>query len=59
VDDDYVPTFKLQIVAGRNLEPSGWTKEFLVNESFVKSLGLKKPEDILNKEISIMDGLIK
>ena len=58
-DDDYVPTFKLQLVAGRNLQPSGWTKEFLVNESFVKSLGLKKPEDILNKEISMMDGLIK
>jgi ABC-type antimicrobial peptide transport system permease subunit len=54
-----VPTYKLQLVAGRNLQPSGPTTEFLVNESFVKSLGLKKPEDILNKEISIMDGLIK
>jgi len=58
-DDDYVPTYKLKLVAGRNLEPSGPTKEFLVNESFVKGLGLKKPEDILGKEISIMDGLIK
>jgi ABC-type antimicrobial peptide transport system permease subunit len=58
-DNDYVPTYKLQLVAGRNLQPSGPTKEFLVNESFVKSLGLKKPEDILNKEISIMGGLIK
>src|SRR6476659_10814249 len=58
-DNDYVPTYKLQLVAGRNLKPSGPTTEFLVNESFVKSLGLKKPEDILNKEISIMDGLIK
>ncbi|MBD0332013.1 MAG: ABC transporter permease, partial [Chitinophagaceae bacterium] len=58
-DNDYVQTYKLQLVAGRNLEPSGPTKEFLVNESFVKSLGLKKPEDILGKEISIMGGLIK
>jgi putative ABC transport system permease protein len=58
-DNDYVPTYKLQLIAGRNLQPSGWTKEFLVNESFVKSLGLKKPGDILNKEISIMGGLIK
>ncbi|HSU50024.1 MAG TPA: FtsX-like permease family protein, partial [Segetibacter sp.] len=58
-DSDYVPTYKLQIVAGRNLQASGWTREFLVNESFVKSLGLKKPEEILNKEVSIMDGLIK
>jgi putative ABC transport system permease protein len=58
-DNDYVTTYKLQLVAGRNLQPSGYTREFLVNESFVKSLGLKKPEDILGKEISIMGGLIK
>jgi putative ABC transport system permease protein len=58
-DNDYVPTYKLQLIAGKNLKPSGYTQEFLVNESFVKSLGLQKPEDILNKEISIMDGLIK
>ena len=59
VDNDYVPTYKLQFIAGRNLEPSGYTKEFLVNESFVKRLGLKKPEDIIGKEISMMNGLIK
>ncbi len=59
VDDDYVPTYKLQLVAGRNLKPSGYTQEFLVNESFVKSLGLKKPEDIIGKEISMLSGLIK
>jgi ABC-type antimicrobial peptide transport system permease subunit len=58
-DDNYVPTYQLQLIAGRNLQPSGWTREFLVNESFVKSLGLKKPDEILNKEISIMGGLIK
>jgi len=58
-DNDYVPTYKLRLVAGRNLQASGPTREFLVNESFVKSLGLKKPEDILNKEVSIMGGLIK
>ncbi|HTQ66187.1 MAG TPA: ABC transporter permease [Puia sp.] len=59
VDNDYLPTYKLQLVAGRNLQPSGPTREFIVNESFIKSLGLKKPEDILGKEISMMDGLIK
>jgi putative ABC transport system permease protein len=58
-DNEYVPTYKLQLIAGRNLKPSGMTREFLVNESFVKSLGLKKPEDILNKEISIWDDQIK
>ena len=58
-DNEYVPAYKLQLVAGRNLKPSDPTREFLVNESFVKSLGLKKPEDILNKEISIWDDRIK
>jgi putative ABC transport system permease protein len=58
-DEGYVPAYKLQLVAGKNLEPSKMTKQFLVNESLVKSLGLKKPEDILNKEISIWSGNIK
>jgi putative ABC transport system permease protein len=58
-DNGYVPAYKLQLVAGRNLQPSGMTREFLVNESLVKSLGFKKPEDILNKEISMLDDRIK
>ena len=58
-DNEYVPAYKLQLVAGRNLQPSKFTQEFLVNESLVKSLGFKKPEDILNKEISIWGDKIK
>ncbi len=58
-DTGYVPAYKLQLAAGRNLRPSHMTKEFLVNESLVKSLGLKRPEDILNKEISMWGDRIK
>ncbi|MBS1527991.1 MAG: ABC transporter permease [Bacteroidetes bacterium] len=57
-DEEYVPTYKLQLVAGRNLRPSDMTTEFLVNETLVKSLGLKRPEDIIGKEISIWNGVI-
>jgi ABC-type antimicrobial peptide transport system permease subunit len=57
-DDEYVLAYKLPLIAGRNLQPSDMTREFLVNEALVKSLGLKKPEDILNKEISIWNGQI-
>jgi len=58
-DTGYVPAYKLQLVAGRNLQPSKFTQEFLVNESLVKSLGFKKPEDMLNKQISIWGDKIK
>jgi ABC-type antimicrobial peptide transport system permease subunit len=58
-DTGYVPAYKLQLIAGRNLQSSVYTREFLVNESLVKSLGFKKPEDILNKEISIWGDRIK
>ncbi len=58
-DDGYVPAYKLPLIAGRNLKPSKYTQEFLVNESLVKSLGLNNPEDILNKEISIWGDRIK
>ncbi|WP_423147750.1 ABC transporter permease [Rubrolithibacter danxiaensis] len=58
-DNEYLPTYKLQLVTGRNLQASDMTREFLVNESFVKSLGLTRPEDILNKEVSIWGDVIK
>lgn len=58
-DEGFVQTYKLPLIAGRDLRPSKWTQEFLVNESLVKSLGFKNPEDILNKEISIWGDRIK
>lgn len=58
-DDQYLPTFHLPLVAGRNLQPSDTSREFLVDETLIKNLGLKNPQDALNKEISLWDGFIK
>src|SRR5450432_1040324 len=58
-DNEYVPTYKLPLVAGRNLEASDTVREFLVNEMIIKNLGITNPRDALNKEINLWDGKIK
>jgi putative ABC transport system permease protein len=50
-DNEYVPGFKLPLVAGRNINPSDTINEFLVNEMVLRNLGVKNPQQALNKEI--------
>jgi ABC-type antimicrobial peptide transport system permease subunit len=52
-DDQYMPTYKLPLVAGRNLQPSDTAREFLVSERLVKNLGITNPAQVLNKEINL------
>jgi putative ABC transport system permease protein len=58
-DHEYVPTYELPLVAGKNLERSDTANEFLVNESLIKKLGINDPAEALNKEISMWDGRLK
>ncbi|HEV8508431.1 MAG TPA: FtsX-like permease family protein, partial [Chitinophagaceae bacterium] len=60
-DDKYLSTYRLPLVAGRNLQPSDTAREFLVSQLLVKNLGIKDPEDVLNKNINLwgfMNGRI-
>lgn len=52
-DDHYVPTFGLQVIAGRNLQHSDTVREFLINETAVSKVGLKSPEDAIGKRMEI------
>lgn len=59
VDYDFVPTYNIQIAAGRNFSRSFGTDTaaFLMNESAATAIGWKKPEDAIGKPM--MYGNIK
>jgi len=52
-NDQYVSTFGLEVIAGRSLQPSDTVREFLLNETAVKKLGMRSPEDVIGKRIQI------
>jgi putative ABC transport system permease protein len=59
VDVDFLSTYQLPLVAGRNFRASDSVKEFIVNETLMRKLGYTQPEKLLNKEINLFDGFIK
>lgn len=52
-DHQYVPIFNLQLVAGRNLQPSDTVREFLLNETAVRRFGERSPGDVIGKRMQI------
>ncbi|QMW06929.1 ABC transporter permease [Spirosoma foliorum] len=52
-DHRYIPTFKIPILAGRNLAPSDTIGEYLLNETAVKALGLASLQDVIGKAATI------
>ena len=55
IDENYLSTFKLKLVAGRNIYPSDTINQYVVNETFVRKLGLQSPQEIINKNITVDD----
>lgn len=55
-DENYLKTFDLKLVAGRNLLPSDSIREFVVNEAFVNKMGFSSPEEILGHTMAVNGG---
>ncbi len=51
-DPNYLKVYNIQLLAGRNVEPSDTMKEFIINSSYAKLLGFQKPEDALGQRLN-------
>ena len=57
VDDGFIPAFGMKMAAGRNFSRNVKTdsNKFIINETTVKTLGWKTPENALNRQIKYGD----
>ena len=53
MDEDYIPTFDIEILAGRNFSPEYGTEDLavIINQRAVDFLGYPTPEDAIGKEV--------
>ena len=58
-DVDYFKTYNMQFVAGRPYYASDTVREFVVNETLLRKLGIRDPKDAIGKEINFWDGHFK
>ncbi len=52
-DGNYFRLYNFAFVAGRAYFPSDTMREFVVNETVAKNLGIQNPNDILGKQINV------
>lgn len=52
-DTNYLATYDLKLLAGRNFTEGDTLNQILVNEELVKQLGFKNPQDILGKSVTL------
>ncbi len=58
-DVDYINTFDLQLVTGRNFYTGDSITEVVVNEKLAQQLGLTSPDELIGKRVELNGGSIK
>ncbi|MGV3557081.1 ABC transporter permease [Larkinella arboricola] len=54
-DEHFIPLYNIRLLAGRNFQKSDSLRELVINSTFAKRLGFRKPADALNKMVEF-DG---
>ncbi len=52
-DADFQKVYDLRMLAGRWLQPSDTTREYVINETLLKKAGVNNPEEAIGKELRI------
>ncbi|PRX56833.1 ABC transporter permease [Flagellimonas meridianipacifica] len=58
-DIDYLQTFGLEVLEGRNFFERDSADEILVNKTFAKKIGVKSLNELLGRPVSFADGVVK
>jgi putative ABC transport system permease protein len=56
VDEDFIPSFDMQLLAGRNFESdrqNDYSESVIINESAMKRLGITDPEKALGEQMAV------
>ncbi|SEM61754.1 duplicated orphan permease [bacterium A37T11] len=56
VDADYLDLYKMDLLAGKNLEGSDTVKEYIINETALKAFGFSSPQAAIGKRLYNYDG---
>ncbi len=56
-DTSYFKTYGLRFIAGHAYSPCDTVREFVVNETLLKKLGIRHPQDAIGKQINFWNGV--
>jgi ABC-type antimicrobial peptide transport system permease subunit len=54
-DENYINVYKIKLLAGRNIRQADSAKAFIINNTYAKILGFKKPADAIGKVLDFND----
>ncbi|HUH18309.1 ABC transporter permease [Albibacterium sp.] len=52
IDTDYIDLYNIPLLAGRNLQESVTTREYIINEVALKAFGFPTPESAIGKQLT-------
>lgn len=55
-DEQYMPTYDIKMAAGRMFEKTDTLKEYVINETMVRKVGLKSPQEAIGKMLRLGSG---